>query len=109
MSGSGTARESWQVVQQPDGMWRWRWVSSEDGRPPMVSAHAFETPDEAEQSAREAYPELPGKVEDATAPAGAAKAKRRTMRALPPLILLALLVGRARKPSRSGEAHPRRA
>jgi hypothetical protein len=43
--------------RQRDGMWRWRWVSSpNDDAQELVSNMAFESLDEARESAQEAYP-----------------------------------------------------
>lgn len=46
--------------KQPDGMWRWRWVSSPDvDAHELVSYMAFETLDQARESAAESYPGVP--------------------------------------------------
>lgn len=47
-----------EIWQQVDGMWRWRWrpAPGTSGEP-LVSNEAYESPDEAEESARSAYPQ----------------------------------------------------
>jgi hypothetical protein len=45
------------VFQQPDGMWRWRWLPASGSAEPLLAAHGFESASEAEESARSAYPE----------------------------------------------------
>ena len=47
------------VWQQPDKLWRWRWVERDDvgeEETSILSNMAFESASEAESSAREAYP-----------------------------------------------------
>lgn len=44
------------VWQQDDGLWRWRWFPASGGEP-LLAAHGFESADEAEKSARSAYPQ----------------------------------------------------
>jgi hypothetical protein len=61
-----SSQERWEVFQQPDGHWRWRWLPSEeesDEADPIVSGETFESPDEAEESAQSAFPDLPGSVD----------------------------------------------
>ena len=59
-------RERWEVFQQPDGHWRWRWLPSaeqSEETAPIVSGETFDSPEEAEESAHMAFPDLPGSVE----------------------------------------------
>jgi hypothetical protein len=61
-----SARERWEVFQQPDGHWRWRWLPSAEEREqadPIVSGETFDSPEEAQESAHSAFPDLPGSVE----------------------------------------------
>jgi hypothetical protein len=49
------------VWQQDDGLWRWCWqnpAEEESESEPLVSHKAFDSREEAVQSAREAYPDL---------------------------------------------------
>lgn len=47
-----------EVWQQDDGMWRWRWQPAPGaGGEPLLSNEGYESPEEAEESARSAYPE----------------------------------------------------
>jgi len=45
------------VWQQDDGLWRWRWFPASGDAEPLLAAHGFESAEEAEESARSAYPE----------------------------------------------------
>jgi hypothetical protein len=60
MTLSADGREPTELVQlwqQPDGLWRWRWLApSDEEAEPLVSNEAFEELSEAEESARTAYP-----------------------------------------------------
>jgi hypothetical protein len=59
-------RERWEVFQQPDGHWRWRWLPSaqeSEEADPIVSGETFDSPEEAEESAHEAFPDLLGSVD----------------------------------------------
>jgi len=59
-------RERWEVFQQPDGHWRWRWLPSaeeSEEAEPIVSGETFDSPEEAEESAHTAFPDLPGSVD----------------------------------------------
>jgi len=53
--------------QQEDGMWRWRWRSS-DASTELVSHQAYDSLEEAARSAQEAYPEAMGSGTPAGAP-----------------------------------------
>ena len=58
--------ERWEVFQQPDGHWRWRWLPSaeeSEESEPIVSGETFESPEEAQESAHSAFPDLPGSVD----------------------------------------------
>jgi hypothetical protein len=59
-------RERWEVFEQPDGHWRWRWLPSaeqSEEAAPIVSGETFESAEEAEESAHTAFPDLPGSVD----------------------------------------------
>jgi hypothetical protein len=59
-------RERWEVFQQPDGHWRWRWLPSaeqSEQAEPIVSGETFDSPEEAEESAHTAFPDLAGSVD----------------------------------------------
>lgn len=61
-----SARERWEVFQQPDGHWRWRWLPSaeeSEEAEPIVSGETFDSPEEAEESAHTAFPDLLGSVD----------------------------------------------
>ena len=45
------------VWQQDDGLWRWRWFPGSGDAEPLLAAHGFESAEEAEESARSAYPQ----------------------------------------------------
>ncbi|HET8604730.1 MAG TPA: hypothetical protein VFM09_12435 [Marmoricola sp.] len=45
-----------EVWQQEDGLWRWRWLSASGETDPLLASHGFESAEEAEESARSAYP-----------------------------------------------------
>lgn len=45
------------VWQQDDGLWRWRWFPASGEGEPLLSNEGYESPDEAEESARSAYPQ----------------------------------------------------
>lgn len=45
-----------EVFRQDDGMWRWRWIPGTGEAEPLLAAHGFESAEEAEESARSAYP-----------------------------------------------------
>src|SRR5689334_4168661 len=53
------------VWQQPDGLWRWRWQphpgddAAERDSGALVRFKAFDSAEEAEESARSAYPSVP--------------------------------------------------
>lgn len=56
------------VWQQPDRLWRWRWVQcDEDGeeQTSLTSHMAFDSVSEAVHSAQEAYPGVPVQMPDA--------------------------------------------
>jgi hypothetical protein len=68
--------ERWEVFQQPDGHWRWRWLPSaeeSEEAEPIVSGETFESPEEAEESAHEAFPDLLGSVDRPQSVAAAAR------------------------------------
>lgn len=46
-----------EVWQQDDGLWRWRWLSATEDADPLLASHGFESAEEAEESARAAYPQ----------------------------------------------------
>lgn len=78
-----------EVWQQPDGMWRWKWLPRREERekvPDIVSAKAFPGPEDAQETASEAYPELPVVVVDKTP-----EQKRRSKRMLALVLLGGLL------------------
>ena len=69
-------RERWEVFAQPDGRWRWRWLPSAEEQAdaePIVSGETFESPEEAEESAHEAFPDLLGSVDRPRSVAAAAR------------------------------------
>jgi len=69
-------RERWEVFQQPDGHWRWRWLPSaeeSEEAEPIVSGETFDSPEEAEESAHTAFPDLLGSVERARSAVAAAR------------------------------------
>jgi hypothetical protein len=69
-------RERWVVFQQPDGHWRWRWLPSaeeSDEADPIVSGETFDSPEEAEESAHTAFPDLLGAVDRPRSPVAAAR------------------------------------
>jgi uncharacterized protein YegP (UPF0339 family) len=68
-------RETWRVWRQEDGRWRWTWEGTEGEI--LFSAHTFSSPDEAEESARAAYPNLLGSVEGRTVTARVAGGRVR--------------------------------
>jgi uncharacterized protein (TIGR03382 family) len=45
------------VWQQGDGLWRWRWFPASGEGEPLLSNEGYESADEAEESARSAYPQ----------------------------------------------------
>lgn len=45
------------VWQQDDGLWRWRWFPAEADGEPLLVSYGFESAEEAEESARSAYPQ----------------------------------------------------
>ncbi|MGW0231244.1 hypothetical protein ACWDWO_23290 [Actinopolymorpha singaporensis] len=62
MNGSGP-RARVEVYQQPDGYWRWHWTQrADEAETTLVSFRTFDSPSEAEESARKAYPETAVKV-----------------------------------------------
>jgi hypothetical protein len=70
------SRERWEVFQQPDGHWRWRWLPSaeeSEEAAPIVSGETFQSPEEAERSARMAFPDLLGSVDRPRSVAAAAR------------------------------------
>jgi hypothetical protein len=69
-------RERWEVFEQPDGRWRWRWLPSaeqSEETAPIVSGETFESTEEAEESAHMAFPDLPGSVDRPRSPVAAAR------------------------------------
>jgi len=54
------AREAIQIWRQDDGLWRWRWEELQDGEvaASLMSFMAFDSREEARESARESYPQL---------------------------------------------------
>jgi hypothetical protein len=67
--------ETWRVYQQEDGRWRWVWEGTEGA--PLFSAHTFDSPEEAEESARASYPNLLGTIEGRSAAARVAGGRGR--------------------------------
>lgn len=60
---SGRPRARVEVYQQPDGYWRWHWTQqADDTETTLLSFRTFDSASEAEESAREAYPETAVKV-----------------------------------------------
>lgn len=79
------------VWQQPNGMWRWRWEPAVEGSGTVLVSHSpYDTLEEAEQTARESYPdarvEVPDPDDDTTKP------RRRWLRRLGVLLLAVLLL-----------------
>lgn len=94
------------VWQQPNGMWRWRWESDVEGSGTVLVSHSpYDTLEEAEQTAREAYPEA--RVDLPDPEADTAKSRRRWVRwvgVLLLVLLLAAVVRRRSTPPRTGSA-----
>jgi hypothetical protein len=58
-------QQSWEVWRQADGRWRWTWTGPEGHQ--LFSAHVFDSPEQAEESAKTAYPGVLGSVRGRTA------------------------------------------
>lgn len=91
------------VWQQPDGLWRWRWLPATGSGEPLLAAHGFETSEEAEESARSAYPLTTRVVveEPSDGPlAGAGRATRHgCLAALSGLVVALLVAVRRHRPA----------
>ncbi|MGN6131572.1 MAG: hypothetical protein ACTHOK_14625 [Nocardioidaceae bacterium] len=87
-----------EVWQQPDKMWRWRWVqhTGEDTEQ-LVSYMAFEELSGAEESAEESYPglevRLPEKVRRAEEKREKNTSRKRGKRSGRALLVLGIVVG----------------
>ena len=81
-----------EVRCQDDGRWRWQWFATE-GRSsppePLISNEAYESREQAEESAHEAFPDAEVRVDDDEEP-GHPSARRRGR-----LLLLCLLAAAA--------------
>ena len=54
------------VRQQPDGRWRWQWYATEEAEQPpkpLISNEAYESREQAQESAHEAFPDAELEVE----------------------------------------------
>jgi len=88
--------EAWRVYRQEDGRWRWVWEGTEGE--PLFSAHTFDGPEEAEESARASYPNLLGTVEGRSVTARVAGGRgRRLLLAVGGCVLATVLVVRHRR------------
>ena len=87
--------ETWRVYQQEDGRWRWVWEGA--GGNPLFSAHTFDSPEEAEESARASYPNLLGTVEGRSVAASAAGGRGRWLLLVGGCVLATVLVLRRRR------------
>lgn len=69
-----------EVRQQRDGRWRWQWYATADtAQPPepLISNEAYESREQAQESAREAFPGADVRVEDDDEDDGHPTARRR--------------------------------
>ena len=87
--------ETWRVYQQKDGRWRWVWEGTGGG--PLFSAHTFDGPEEAEESARASYPNLLGTVEGRSVTARVAGGRGRRLLLVGGCALATVLVVRQRR------------
>jgi len=57
---SEETQEAIQIWREDDGLWRWRWEGFEDGKAmsSLMSFMAFDSREQARESARESYPQL---------------------------------------------------
>jgi hypothetical protein len=97
------------VWQQDDGLWRWRWFPAHGGgeeAEPLLASHGFESAEEAEESARSAYPQTTRVVIQHPPHSVVAEAGRTTLRGcgavLATMVLAGLVAARRRALRRSG-------
>lgn len=97
------------VWQQDDGLWRWRWFPAHGGgeeAEPLLASHGFESAEEAEESARSAYPQTTRVVVQHPPRSVVAEAGSTTLRGcgavLAAVVLAGLVAARRRALRRSG-------
>jgi hypothetical protein len=91
--------EAWRVYRQEDGRWRWVWEGAEGE--PLFSAHTFDGPEEAEESALASYPNLLGTVEGRSVAARVAGGRARRLLLVGGCVLATVLLLRRRPGRRS--------